>query len=55
MHMEAIGRAGFETTALRYFGGDVQAYMEALRQRQAKGEHDPWLGCRVQRPATATN
>lgn len=52
MHMEAIGRAGFETTVERYYGGDVQAYMDALRQRQAKGEHDPRLGCQVRRPAT---
>lgn len=52
MHVEAIGRAGFETTALRYYGGDARAYMDALRERQAEGQPDPRLGCRVQRPAS---
>lgn len=51
MHMEAIGRAGFQTTVERYYGGDVQAYMNALRSRQAGGEYDPRSQCRVRRPA----
>ncbi|WP_034354863.1 hypothetical protein [Deinococcus phoenicis] len=50
VHMEATLRAGFWVTVLRYYGGDVQAYMDALRARQSKGEHDPRLGCGVQRP-----
>ena len=48
-HMECIGRAGLPTTAERYYGGDVHAYMEALRERQRRGEYDPRLGCWVQR------
>jgi hypothetical protein len=50
-HMECIGRAGLYTTAERYYGGDVYAYMKALRDRQRRGEFDPRLGCQVQRPA----
>ncbi|MFC5849631.1 hypothetical protein [Deinococcus petrolearius] len=50
-HMECIGRAGLYTTAERYYGGDVHAYMEALRDRQRRGEFDPRLGCQVQRSA----
>lgn len=51
MHMEAIGRAGFQATVERYYGGDVQAYMNALRSHQAKGEYDPRSRCQVRRPA----
>lgn len=49
-HMECIGRAGLHTTAERYYGGDVSAYMEALRGRQCQGEFDPRLRCWTRRP-----
>ncbi|MDK2014693.1 MULTISPECIES: hypothetical protein [unclassified Deinococcus] len=49
VHMEAIGRAGFWATVERHYGGDHQLYMQALRDRQAKGQPDPALGCQVKR------
>ena len=51
-HMECIGRAGLYTTAERYYGGDVQAYMNALRSHQAGGEYDPRSRCQVRRAGT---
>lgn len=53
VHMEAIGRAGFWVTVERYYGGDVCAYMQALRERQGKGQADPRLGCQVHHPTLA--
>ncbi|WP_216329812.1 hypothetical protein [Deinococcus aestuarii] len=50
MHMECIGRLGFQITVERYYGGDAHAYMAALRGRQGAGarvKYDPQLGCRV--------
>lgn len=53
-HMEDIGRAGFQVTVERYYGGDAHAYMAALRTRQGHGAQvSPELGCRVTRPAAA--
>ncbi|GHF60361.1 hypothetical protein HNQ07_004238 [Deinococcus metalli] len=50
MHIECIGRQGFQTTVERHYGGDVHAYMAALWAllgAGAKVAYDPNLGCRV--------
>ncbi|WP_221091203.1 hypothetical protein [Deinococcus aquaedulcis] len=49
VHMEAIGRAGFWATVKRHYGGDHLRYMQALRDRQARGTPDDDLGCQVKR------